>query len=144
MEYLTAFGYVGLFAASFLAATLLPFSSEVVLGILLLNGFNPIVLVSVATIGNVLGSVTNYAIGYGSSLVYLRKFSSITEQEFNKAKARFQKYGVISLLLAWVPVIGDPLTVAAGVLKIKMPLFLLLVTVGKLARYMIISYMVLS
>jgi len=144
VEYLTEFGYVGLFVASFLAATLLPFSSEVVLGILLLNGFNPIVLVSVATIGNVLGSVTNYAIGYGGSLVYLRKYSSITEQEFNKAMARFRKYSVFSLLLAWVPVIGDPLTVAAGVLKIKMPLFLLLVTVGKLSRYMIISYMVLS
>lgn len=143
MEYATELGYVGLFLASFLAATLLPLSSEVVLGFLLLNGFNPILSVCVATVGNVLGSFANYALGYWGSLFLIKKFSRISEDAFLKAKQRFRKYGVLSLLFAWAPVIGDPLTVAAGVLKINILTFFILVASGKLTRYIIISCAIL-
>lgn len=143
MEYATELGYVGLFLASFLAATLLPLSSEVVLGFLLLNGFNPILLVCVATVGNVLGSFANYALGYWGSLFLIKKFSRISEDAFLKAKQRFRKYGELSLLLAWAPVIGDPLTIAAGVLKINILTFFILVAAGKLTRYIIISCAIL-
>ena len=144
MEYFTELGYVGLFFASFLAATILPLSSEVVLGFLLLNHFNPVILVSVATFGNVLGALVNYAIGFWGSIFFIRKVLKISEDEFVKAKQRFQKYGVFSLLFAWVPVIGDPLTVVAGVLKINILIFFILVTSGKLIRYVIISYTILA
>jgi len=144
MEYFTEFGYVGIFFASFLAATILPLSSEVVLGFLLLNHFNPVILVSVATFGNVLGALVNYAIGFWGSIFFKRKVLKISEEEFVKAKQRFQKYGVFSLLFAWVPVIGDPLTVVAGVLKINILIFFMLVTAGKLIRYVIISYTILA
>jgi len=144
MEYFTELGYVGLFFASFLAATILPLSSEVVLGFLLLNHFNPVILVSVATFGNVLGALVNYAIGFWGSIFFIRKVLKISEDEFVKAKQRFQKYGVFSLLFAWVPVIGDPLTVVAGVLKINILIFFILVTAGKLIRYVIISYTILA
>ncbi len=144
MEYFTEFGYVGLFFASFLAATILPLSSEVILSFLLLNNLNPIILVSVATFGNVLGSLVNYAIGFWGSIFFIRKVLKISEDEFVKAKQRFQKYGVFSLLFAWVPVIGDPLTVVAGVLKINIVIFIMLVTSGKLIRYLIISYAILA
>ena len=144
MEYFTEFGYVGLFFASFLAATILPLSSEVVLSFLLLNHLNPIILVSVATFGNVLGALVNYAIGFWGSILLIRKVLKISEGEFVKAKQRFQKYGVFSLLFAWVPVIGDPLTVVAGVLKINILIFFILVTSGKLIRYVIISYLILA
>ena len=144
MEYFTEFGYVGLFFASFLAATILPLSSEVVLSFLLLNDLNPIILVSVATFGNVLGSFVNYAIGFWGSMFLIRKVLKISEDEFIKTKQRFKKYGVFSLFFAWVPVIGDPLTVVAGVLKINILIFFILVTSGKLIRYVIISYAILA
>jgi len=144
MEYFTEFGYVGLFFASFLAATILPLSSEVVLSFLLLNDLNPIILVSVATFGNVLGSFVNYAIGVWGSIFLIRKVLKISEDEFIKTKQRFKKYGVFSLFFAWVPVIGDPLTVVAGVLKINILIFFILVTSGKLIRYLIISYAILA
>ena len=144
MEYFTEFGYVGLFFASFLAATILPLSSEVVLSFLLLNHLNPIILVSVATFGNVLGALVNYAIGFWGSLFFIKKVLKISEHEFIKTKQRFQKYGVFSLLFAWVPVIGDPLTVVAGVLKINILIFFVLVSSGKLIRYVIISYIILA
>lgn len=138
MEYFTEFGYVGLFLASFLAATILPLSSEIVLIFLLLNDFNPTILVCIATFGNVLGSFVNYALGFWGGLFFVRKVLRISEDEFTQAKQRFKKYGVYSLFFAWVPVIGDPLTVVAGVLKINILTFLILVTSGKFLRYVII------
>ncbi|MCF8719880.1 YqaA family protein [Nitrospina gracilis] len=143
MESLIEFGYFGLFAAAFLAATILPFSSEVVLGALLINGMDPTALVAVATFGNVVGSVVNYGLGYGGMEVYQRKLSSTSKQDIDAALARYEKYGTASLLFAWVPVIGDPLTVAAGVLRVNLVTFLLLVTAGKLGRYVVITQMIL-
>jgi len=144
MEYFTEFGYVGLFISSFLAATILPLSSEVILVFLLLNNLNPIILVSVATFGNVLGAFVNYAIGVWGSIFLIRRVLKTSEDEFVKAKQRFQKYGVLSLFFAWVPVIGDPLTVVAGVLKINILIFFIMVTSGKLIRYVIISCAILA
>ena len=143
MEYFTEFGYAGLFLASFLAATILPLSSEVVLSVLLLNELNPTVLVSVATFGNVLGSFVNYAIGFWGSVFLVKKVLKISEDESVKAQQTFKKYGVFSLFFAWVPVVGDPLTFVAGVLKINLLIFFILVTSGKLIRYVIISYAIL-
>ncbi len=143
MEHLAEFGYIGLFLSAFLAATILPLSSEVVLSALLLNQFNPVSLVTIATLGNVLGSLLNYALGYWGSTLLARRVLKISEQAFMRAEQRFQKYGLVSLLFAWVPVIGDPLTVVAGVLRIRLPWFLLLVTAGKLARYIVVSYIIL-
>lgn len=144
MEFLAQYGLIGLFCAAFLAATILPLSSEVVLTVLLLNSLNPTMLVAVATLGNVLGSSVNYGLGYGGGLFFKRKFSTASENEVNAALARFEKYGTISLLFAWVPVIGDPLTVAAGVLRVNIALFLILVTAGKLGRYIVLSYFILE
>ena len=109
-----------------------------------MNDLNPIILVSVATFGNVLGAFVNYAIGFWGSTFLVRKVLKISEDEFIKAKQRFKKYGVFSLFFAWVPVIGDPLTVVAGVLKINILIFFILVTSGKLIRYVIISYAILA
>ena len=140
MEFFTEFGCAGLFLASFLAATVLPLSSEVVLIVLLLNKLDPILLISVATIGNVLGSFVNYLIGIWGSVFLIRNVLKISEDTFDRAKQRFKKYGVVSLFFAWVPVIGDPLTLVAGVLKINILVFFVLVTSGKLIRYIIITY----
>lgn len=140
MEYFAELGYFGLFVAAFLAATILPLSSEIVLGALLLNGLSPVALIIVATTGNVLGSLTNYGLGYWVSLGLIKKWLKISEEEFVRAEQRFERYGLISLCFAWVPVIGDPLTVVAGVLRIRLFWFVVLVTGGKLMRYIAVSY----
>lgn len=142
MEILAEYGYGGLFLASFLAATILPFSSEVVLGYLLTHHFSPEMTVLVATSGNVLGSVVNYALGFLGSRILLQKFFRMSVPEIETAEHRFKKYGIFSLLFAWVPVIGDPLTVAAGILKINFIVFLFLVGLGKFLRYVFVAFAV--
>jgi membrane protein YqaA with SNARE-associated domain len=144
MEYFTELGYLGLFVAAFLAATILPLSSEVVLSSLLLSGLSPFALVAIATIGNVLGSLTNYALGYWASKGVIKRWLKISDEEFVRAEQRFVKYGLFSLLFAWVPIIGDPLTVIAGILRIRLLWFVLLVATGKLIRYIVISQLVLQ
>jgi membrane protein YqaA with SNARE-associated domain len=144
VEYLSDLGYAGLFLSAFLAATILPLSSELVLSALLLGSLSPTTLVIVATTGNVLGSLTNYALGYWASKVMVKKWLRMSEDDFVRAEQRFVKYGMFSLCFAWLPVVGDPLTVMAGVLRIRLRWFLLLVTAGKLLRYVVISYLVLQ
>ncbi|MAC32773.1 MAG: hypothetical protein CME38_04100 [Haliea sp.] len=143
MESLSEFGYLGLFTAAFLAATILPLSSEVVLSALLLSGLSPAALVITATAGNVLGSLVNYALGYWGGLLVVKKWLRMSEEAFVRAEQRFVKYGLISLLFAWVPIIGDPLTVVAGVLRVRLRWFIVLVAAGKWLRYVVISDMVL-
>ncbi|MDD2237581.1 MAG: DedA family protein [Kiritimatiellae bacterium] len=144
MEYFSELGQTGLFIAAFLAATVLPLSSEIVLSALLLSGLSPATLVIVATTGNVLGSLTNYALGYWVSLGVIKKWLRMSEDDFVRAEQRFVKYGIFSLCFSWVPIIGDPLTVMAGILRVRLRWFLLLVTAGKLLRYVVISYLVLN
>ena len=144
MEYFSELGHIGLFIAAFLAATILPVSSEIVLSALLLSGLSPTLLIITATTGNVLGSLRNYALGYWTSLVVIKKWLRMSEDDFVRAEQRFVKYGMFSLCFAWVPIIGDPLTVIAGVLRVNLQWFLILVTTGKLLRYVVISYMVLQ
>lgn len=144
MEYFSDLGYAGLFLSAFLAATVLPLSSEIVLSALLLGGLSPTTLVIVATTGNVLGSLTNYALGYWASKVMVKTWLRMSEDDFVRAEQRFVKYGMVSLCFAWLPVVGDPLTVMAGVLRIRLRWFLLLVTAGKFLRYVVISYLVLQ
>ena len=122
-----------MFASAFLAATVLPLSSEVVLGFLLTGGADPPAVLTVATLGNVLGSLANYFIGLAGTSLVLEKF--VSPLEIEAARKRFKAYGSACLIFAWVPVIGDPLTIAAGMLKIHLGLFLVLVTLGKLGRY---------
>ncbi len=139
MEIITEYGYLGLFLASFLAATILPLSSEVVLGYLLTHDFNIYLTVCTATSGNVMGAVVNYGIGIFGSQILLQKVLRISNHDMLSAEIRFKKYGVLSLLFAWVPVIGDPLTVAAGVLKTNFYIFFILVGLGKFLRYVFLA-----
>ncbi len=144
MTFLSELGYAGLFIASFLAATILPLSSELVLSALLVSGLSPTTLVLIATLGNVLGSLLNYMLGYWASLGIVKKWLKYSESEFLRAEQRFKKYGILALLFAWMPIIGDPITVVAGILRVHLIWFLILVTTGKLLRYIVISYFVLQ
>lgn len=130
-----------LFASAFLAATILPFYSEVVLFALLRDGGDPALLVSVATLGNSLGAVANWGLGRYLLRFRTRRWFYFSASQMEKAQHWFQRYGYWTLLLAWMPVIGDPLTLIAGVLRVRLVLFVVLVTLGKGLRYLSIVYL---
>ncbi len=133
--------YISLFFIALLAATILPFSSEIVLlGYLQSGAYSVFWLVSVATLGNVVGAVINWYLGRFLLRYSGKKWFPATAKDVDRASKTFQRYGQWSLLLAWVPIIGDPLTVVAGFLRVNFLPFLLLVTIGKSARYIFISW----
>lgn len=132
-------GYPALFVLSFLASTIIPLGSEWLLAALVAAGFNPMTSVAVATFGNTLGAVTTYGIGLYGSPVLIGRVLRMSEETRQKAERIYGRYGFWSLLFSWVPVIGDPLCLVGGALKIRFMLFLLLVFTGKLARYAAIS-----
>jgi membrane protein YqaA with SNARE-associated domain len=133
-------GYAGLFWASLLAATILPFQSEVVLfGMLLTDRYGVVPLVLVASVGNILGSIVNYVLGRGLARFEDRPWFPADRVKIARAEAWYHAYGRWSLLLSWVPVIGDPLTIVAGVLRESFPVFLLLVSIAKVARYVAVA-----
>jgi len=136
------FSYFQLSLISFLAATILPFSSEVVLTTMYLsNSFEPYFLLIFASIGNIMGSITNWYLGKKITLFQNRKWFPVTPDQLESSRKYFQKYGLWSLLLAWVPIIGDPLTLLAGVLKVRFSIFFLLVSISKISRYVFILYL---
>ena len=133
-------GYVGLFLSAFLAATLIPLSSEAVLAALgSARGFDLALLVLVATAGNTLGAAVNWALGRYFLRWRERRWFPVDPARLDAAARRFQRYGMWSLLFSWLPVVGDPLTFAAGVLGVRFPVFLLLVALGKGARYVVVA-----
>jgi len=144
MEFLIEYGYLGLFIAAFLAASILPFGSELVLSALLFTDLSTVLLVTFATVGNVLGSMVNYALGYYLKAYKVKRFFKISEARYFKLECFYKKYGLWTLLLAWVPIIGDPITVLAGLLRLNVKLFLLLVSISKLLRYIVLTVAVLQ
>ncbi|WP_100643616.1 YqaA family protein [Alteromonas facilis] len=140
-EQLSQMGLLGLFLTALLAATLLPFGSEAVFVSLLVNGFGYANVIIVASIGNVLGSVINYGIGLWASDAVAHKWLRMTDADLQKARHRFDKYGLVALCFAWVPIIGDPITVVAGMLRIRFGWFVVLVALGKTTRYAVLAYL---
>jgi len=134
----------GLFVAAFAAATILPAQSEAALIALLLAGkASPAALVGVATLGNVLGSLTNWALGRGVARFRQKRWFPVSEYALDRASGWYRRWGRWSLLLSWVPFIGDPLTVAAGVLREPLWSFVLIVTAAKAARYIVLALVTL-
>ena len=136
--------YGGLFTTALVAATILPAQSELLLAALLTAGDqNPVLLVAFASLGNVLGSIINW--GLGRFLIHLRhrRWFPLKPEVFDRAVGWYNRYGLWSLLLAWLPVIGDPLTVVAGALRVDLLRFTALVAIGKVGRYVFIALSVL-
>ena len=130
--------YFSLFCSGLLAATLFPASSEIVLLALLQQGYNPLWLFIAATAGNTLGSCVNWYLGLKLLTFQHKRWFLVSAAALSRAQQQFQRFGSWSLLFAWLPVVGDPLTLVAGVLKVRFKVFLLLVLVGKAARYAIL------
>jgi membrane protein YqaA with SNARE-associated domain len=137
--------YAALFLAAFIAATLLPAQSEALLVGLLLAGEHPgPALVAVAGIGNVLGSLVNYLLGRAALRFQDRRWFPVKPGALERARGWYARYGRWSLLLSWAPVIGDPLTAAAGVMREPLWSFLALVTIAKFGRYAILAAVTLQ
>ncbi|KID55581.1 membrane protein [Pseudoalteromonas luteoviolacea] len=128
--------YLSLFLSAFIAATLLPASSELLLTGMVANQSGQLWLLWLsATLGNVLGSCVNYYLGRQVERFSHHRWFPVSQNAMGKARGHFQKYGSASLLFAWLPVVGDPLTLIAGVFRVKFGVFLLLVSIGKGLRY---------
>lgn len=142
MNALAAYG--GLFLAAFAAATILPAQSEAVLaGLLAAGNHAPALLVLVAGIGNVLGSAVNWLLGRGIERFRGARWFPVGEKHLDRAGRWYRKYGWWSLLLSWLPVVGDPLTVAAGIMREPFARFLIVVTIAKFGRYIVLAALVL-
>lgn len=132
-------GYWILFISAFGAATLLPLQSEAVLiGLLLQKQYLVWLLLLVASLGNILGSCVNWWLGVKAEQFKDRKWFPVSTEKMQKAQMTYQKYGFWSLLLSWMPIIGDPITLIAGLLKENFWRFLLIVSIAKTGRYLFI------
>lgn len=143
---MTTFAVYGtLFSAALLAATILPAQSEAVLvGLLLTKSYSPALLLLVASLGNILGSLINWLLGRKIESYQGKRWFPISFEQLERARNRYQRYGRWALLLSWVPVIGDPITVAAGMMREKLLIFLLLVSIAKTGRYLALAAITLQ
>jgi membrane protein YqaA with SNARE-associated domain len=142
-DWLNQPGYAALFMVSFLASTLLPLGSEWLLVMMLVGGYDPVTSVGTATAGNYLGAVTTYLIGRCGGDWLVTKILRVSPGQQERARCHYRRYGSFSLFFSWLPVIGDPLCMVGGVLRINFWLFTLLVASGKLARYAATAFITL-
>lgn len=134
-------GYVLVFNSALLAATVLPMSSEITLSAVSVSGNYALSgLWFSATLGNVLGSMLNWWLGRYLLHFQHRRWFPCSIEQLHRAQHYFQRFGVFSLLFSWLPIIGDPLTLIAGFLRVPFLLFVLLVTLGKGMRYAVLLY----
>lgn len=137
--------YLSLFAAALVAATILPMQSEAVLVGLLATSTHPVAaLILIATVGNVLGSVINWYLGRYLLNYKGRRWFPTSERQLARAQGWYHRYGRWSLLGSWLPLIGDPLTVVAGIMREPLGPFLILVTIAKASRYLVLAAVTLA
>ena len=135
--------YLSLFVISFLAATILPFSSELTFaGLIATSNYDNLLLLVVASFGNILGSVVNWALGLYSRNLITKKWFPFKDKQTENSSRWFSKFGKWSLLFTWVPILGDPLTLVAGLLRVRFLDFIILVAIGKVSRYLVIFYLI--
>ena len=135
--------YLSLFAISFLAATILPFSSELTLaGLIATSNYDNLLLLVTASFGNVLGSVLNWTLGFYSRNLTTKKWFPFKDKQLESSSKWFNKFGKWSLLFVWIPIVGDPLTLVAGLLRVRFLDFIILVAIGKVSRYLVIFYLI--
>jgi len=135
MEQLSELGYWGLFIGSFLAATVVPLGSEVLLLAMLAYGYDLVPCLVVATIGNWLGGLTGYGLGYLGKLQWIEKWFRISHQKLMSFQHRIEKHGSLIAFFSWLPFIGDPLTVALGFFRVSFIKCVIFILIGKLVRY---------
>lgn len=135
MEWLLDWGYIGLFIGAFLAATLVPFSSDVLLIGVLVAGGDPYISVILASIGNWLGGLTSYWVGWLGKWEWIERWFRISRQKLQAQKQRVDKYGSLLALMTWLPIIGDLFAVALGFYKVNFKKSAVFMLIGKFGRF---------
>ena len=133
-------GYIGLFLATFLAATIIPFSSEVVLVGMLAAGFDSTGVVIVATVGNTMGGMSSFYLGYLGKWTWIENKLKVPREKVLRFKSWIDKYGSITAFFCWLPFIGDILAIALGFFRAKVWMVFMLMFVGKLLRYLLVVW----
>jgi membrane protein YqaA with SNARE-associated domain len=137
--------YAGLFFAAFIAATIFPMQSEAILvGLILKTDYSLTALLLTASIGNTLGAAVNWLMGRGVERFKNRRWFPVKPEQLKRAQGWYSRYGKWSLLFSWLPIGGDALTVAAGVMREPLATFLILVFIGKAARYAVLAAITLG
>jgi membrane protein YqaA with SNARE-associated domain len=140
MEFFFEYGLWGLFLASFLAATVLPFSSEAVLAFMVATGFDLYACIMVATIGNTLGGISCYYLGFIGNWDSIEKYLKLKPENLQKTKSWLDKYGSFTAFFTWLPIVGDPLAVGLGIIRSNVTLVFIFMLTGKLLRYLAIAF----
>jgi len=135
MELLSQLGFVGLFLGCFLAATVVPFSSDFLMVGILIAGANPVVSIVVATIGNWLGGLTSYYIGYIGKWNWIEKWFRVKEETLLKQKHNIDRFGYLLALMTWLPFVGDIFAVALGFYKVNFTKSAFFMLIGKGMRF---------
>lgn len=137
MDSLIDLGYLGLFIGSFLASTVIPMSADVLLiGILALGG-NVWACLIIATLGNWLGGLTSYWIGWIGKWEWIERWLKVKQEQLEKQKEKVDKYGSLLALLTWLPLIGDLFALALGFYKVNPRMSALYMLIGRFARFLV-------
>lgn len=140
IEFLTGYGYTGMFIASLLAGSVLPFSSEAVMVGLMAAGLDPWLLALYGTIGNVIGSMVNYWVGHMGKTEWFERYLHVKPRDMERAERFMAGRGALMGFFAFVPVIGSAITVLLGLMRANLLITFLAVTAGKIVRYVILIY----
>ncbi len=137
MEWLIEWGYFGLFVGSFVAATIFPFSSDVMLVAMLASGGDPVLAIIVATLGNWLGGLTSYYIGYAGKWEWIERYLGVKRERLESQSIRVQRYGALLALMTWLPIVGDIMAVALGFYRVKPITSAVYMLIGKGLRFVL-------
>lgn len=140
IAFLTQYGYWGMLAATFLAGSFFPFSSEAVMIGLMATGLDPWILMIYGTVGNVLGSVVNYAVGRMGKMEWIEKYLHVSKEKLDKAHRFMAGHGAWMGFFAFLPVLGSAITIALGLMRSNIVITLIAITLGKIFRYIILIY----
>ena len=140
IAFLTQYGYWGMLAAAFLAGSFFPFSSEAVMIGLMATGLDPWILMIYGTVGNVLGSVVNYAVGRMGKMEWIEKYLHVSKEKLDKAHRFMAGHGAWMGFFAFLPVLGSVITIALGLMRSNIVITLIAITLGKIFRYIILIY----
>ena len=140
IQLLTEYGYLGMLAAAFLAGSFFPFSSELVMVGLMATGLDPLLLVVYGTVGNVLGSVFNYGVGYMGRIDWIEKYLHVRKEKLERTRQFLAGRGAWMGILAFLPILGSVVTIVLGLMRANMTITFISITIGKFLRYLLLVY----
>ena len=140
IQLLTEYGYLGMLAAAFLAGSFFPFSSELVMVGLMAAGLDPFLLVVHGPVGNVLGSVFNYGVGYMGRIDWIEKYLHVRKEKLERTRQFLAGRGAWMGILAFLPILGSVVTIVLGLMRANMTITFISITIGKFLRYLLLVY----